>query len=345
LKDPLFCLGLISGLFGLFFFVINPAFLKKASFSPENTAAALINSTSEVFAKNDMDSLFLGQDKAQLKETPELLFVQNDSLIGSSAPMFIEARTLAALDDSETYNLKREEIIGYTVEAGDELASIAEKFGISINTILWANNLTSASKLKAGDELIILPISGTLHFVEQGDSISKIAVMYQVNEKSVIAFNQLPTSGEVMYGDILVVPDGVMPAKKQINTSPTYATPVPSSYFLQPVPSSYYITQKLHWYNAIDFSNGACGGPIFSAAGGKVEKTGYSRIAGNFVRIIHPNKVVTYYGHLSKTLVIGGQDVYQGQVIGYIGNTGYTAGPTGCHLHFAVIGARNPFSK
>jgi murein DD-endopeptidase MepM/ murein hydrolase activator NlpD len=57
--------------------------------------------------------------------------------------------------------------------------------------------------------------------------------------------------------------------------------------------------------------------------------------------------ISTFYGHLSAINVKVGQDVSQGQIIGYVGHTGYTipAGPAGCHVHFEVRGARNPFAK
>jgi len=55
--------------------------------------------------------------------------------------------------------------------------------------------------------------------------------------------------------------------------------------------------------------------------------------------------VVTLYGHLSVITVKNGGSVNVGEIIGYIGNTGRTRGQTGCHLHFEVRGARNPFAK
>ncbi|MBU0476443.1 M23 family metallopeptidase, partial [Patescibacteria group bacterium] len=63
--------------------------------------------------------------------------------------------------------------------------------------------------------------------------------------------------------------------------------------------------------------------------------------------IIHPNGVVTLYSHLQSISVKAGEKVSQGQGIGLIGHTGQTipSGPQGCHLHFEVRGAENPFAK
>jgi len=116
--------------------------------------------------------------------------------------------------------------------------------------------------------------------------------------------------------------------------------PLASSYFIFPCQGK--ITQGLHWYNAIDIGN-KCGSPIYAAAEGQIQKTGWTAIGGAYVRILHPNGVVTYYGHLSKILAAAGQKVSQGAMIGYMGQTGEKA--TGCHLHFDVIFAQNPLAK
>ncbi|MFN7088407.1 MAG: M23 family metallopeptidase, partial [Candidatus Paceibacteria bacterium] len=51
------------------------------------------------------------------------------------------------------------------------------------------------------------------------------------------------------------------------------------------------------------------------------------------------------YAHLSAVLVSSGAYVNQGDIIGSIGNTGKTHGPTGCHVHFEVRGGANPFAR
>jgi len=348
LHDPLFYLGLISVLFCIFCLSASSTlfapFLKKGGFSYKETKQGnILSRAAGVFVKNPIENLFIGPEKITLRESPDLLLIQKNSLIACSSPVFIEGRSLGILGDfdNEPSSVEREEIIEYTIKAGDDLISIASQFGISLNTLLWANDLTANSKIRAGESLIILPVSGVLYYVEDGDTVSELALRFKADAKKIIAFNRLAENGEIMRGDILVIPDGIMPISRPV-AGQTLSIPLPSSYFLLPVPSSYRMTQGLHWYNAIDFSNGTCGGPIFAAAGGKIQKIGWSRVAGNFIRILHPNNVVTFYGHLSRAAVASGDEVSQGQIIGYIGTTGYS---TGCHLHFAVYGAKNPFAK
>ncbi|MCD5396439.1 MAG: M23 family metallopeptidase [Candidatus Pacebacteria bacterium] len=240
---------------------------------------------------------------------------------------------------------KDHQIIEYVVKKGDTVAKIAKEFGIDVNTILWANNLSRKSILKEGQKLIILPVPGVLHVVKRGDTLSKIAKLYKASIEKIIEFNDLEND-KILTGDILIIPGGKKPKTLPSRKPSRKIVKVPKSYFICPIPPPCKITQKLHWYRAVDFSNGRCYDPIYAVAQGKVQKTGYDRIAGRYIRIVHPNGVVTFYGHLAKIIVKPGQEVSQGQIIGYMGHSGYTIprGKRGCHLHFDVFGGTNPFA-
>ncbi|MDD5738649.1 MAG: M23 family metallopeptidase, partial [Candidatus Pacebacteria bacterium] len=233
----------------------------------------------------------------------------------------------------------------YTVEKGDTMASLAEKFDITIATIADANNLTSKSVLKPGQKLVILPVSGLVHFVKSGETLSKLALLYKAKAQDIINANDVGVDGSAIFaGDILVIPGGVKPKAVDVKTYPQVA--VSKTYFMVPIANAR-ITQGLHWFNAVDFSNGSCGGPVVASAAGTVQKLGADSVSGNYINIIHANGVVTYYGHLASFAVKAGQKVNQGQIIGYIGHTGLTipAGESGCHVHFDVRFAVNPFAK
>jgi len=74
----------------------------------------------------------------------------------------------------------------------------------------------------------------------------------------------------------------------------------------------------------------------------EVKTSGYNGGYGLYLKIQHDNGTSTLYSHLSSISVTNGQYVNQGQIIGKMGTTGKS---TGCHLHFEVIGAKNPFIK
>jgi len=92
------------------------------------------------------------------------------------------------------------------------------------------------------------------------------------------------------------------------------------------------------WHNGVDF-RGAVGAPVYAAEEGTVrevwdqDKYCYRGAYGKFIVIEHPNNLTTMYAHLSLQSVAKGDTVSRGQVIGYIGRTGYAFGP---HLHFTV---------
>lgn len=270
------------------------------------------------------------------------LNVNSGTVLEPLAPSFlIKGRTFGSLVEEEYFG--KTEIQEYIVQEGDTLKLLSEKFNISLETLLLANELNKNSALKQGQKLLVLPVSGIMHIVSEGDSISELAQLYQVNAEDIIDFNELEDQNKICAGDILVIPGAQKP-----KVQPQYATvPLSNSYFICPIPAPCKITQGLHWFNAVDFGNGGCGEPVFAAAGGIVQRAGYLNDAGNYVRILHPNGVVTFYGHLSKITALVGEKVSQGQIIGYVGHTGITVpqGSEGCHLHFDVRFAVNPFAK
>ena len=289
-------------------------------------------------------NLFLGSTWRFLLESPNLFFVQKSSLKALSSPTNVNPKVFGSLvaETEET----RKEILEYTVQPGDTLSKIAENFGISSETLLWANDLTKSSKISPGQRLIILPVSGVFHFVQKGETLSEIAKRYKGDVEKIIEFNELDNEKDIFTGDILIIPNGIMPPKTYIAPQ----IPLASSYFICPISQPCRITQGLHWYNAVDFSHGKCGEPIYATAQGEVlnVKFGWNKGAGNYITILHPNGVITIYGHIATSLVNPGDQVSQGQMIALMGGQPGTAGAgisTGCHLHFGVQGAKNPFAQ
>jgi len=297
---------------------------------------------------------FLSVSTPKTYNSPALMIIQGNSIVEMSAPVTIFPKTLGSSGGFIEEQEQRKEIIEYTVESGDTLSSIAEKFNISLDTLLWANDLSKNSPAKMGQQLIILPVSGVLHIVKKGETLGEIAEKYKGDLQEIISFNELSDGGLITTGDNLVIPDGVMPPPKpkqtQSKQTDTPLAPLASSYFICPI-SACKISQGLHFPNAIDFINSEkCGSPVYAAAGGQVlaVKYGYNLGAGNYVKISHPNGVITIYGHLQAISISAGQEVSQGQIIGLVGGKPGTPGAgksTGCHLHFSVYGARNPFSR
>ncbi len=236
----------------------------------------------------------------------------------------------------------RNGLLSYRVKEGDSVSTIAAEFGISVNTILWANNIQDSSLIRPGQEIIILPVSGVLHEVKEGETLDSIAALYGVPLDKVTTFN----NSAVKVGDTVVVPSA-KPAGSTTVAGSKSNLPDAGDYFILPVESGWN-WGRIHDGNAVDISN-ACGTPIVASADGIVISVGsplkWNGGYGGFVRIEHPNGTKTFYGHTSSNFVSIGEAVSQGDVIARIGRTGRVSGTTGCHVHFNVSGAQNPFAN
>jgi len=255
---------------------------------------------------------------------------------------FLPYQSLASIFD----NGQRNQIITYTVQPGDTLGQVANDFGISVNSLIWANNLKDSDYLSPSQELKIPPVSGVIHIVKQGDTIQSIAKKYSAKEEKVIEFNGLPRDGSLEISRQIIVPDGkiLLSGQYVAYTSNVRFARLPDlgSFFFLPVQG--YNWGRIHGRNGIDVAN-LCGTPVYSAAEGSIiaaRESGWNGGAGKYVKISHGKEIYTLYAHLSKLLVLSGEFVSRGQLIGVMGSTGRS---TGCHLHFEVHGARNPYAR
>jgi len=114
----------------------------------------------------------------------------------------------------------------YTVLDGDTMSGIAAKMGITVNTILWANDIDNVDAIKPGDQIFILPVAGLNHVVKSGETIEDIAKQYKADKEKIISFNSLPANGELEVGASITIPDGrkeetAKPAEKETETGLT----------------------------------------------------------------------------------------------------------------------------
>jgi murein DD-endopeptidase MepM/ murein hydrolase activator NlpD len=346
LKNPVFYFSLISlVLFGGMFFS-SGSLANISGFN--NSEVVFFNSFFNEINDLEKNDLFSSQANASVLESPDFKIIQGNTLAGVSTPTIVTGKVLGSVLGSSgaSQSSVKKEIINYVVQPGDTLHSIANAHGISADTILSANEISSASLIKVGQNLIILPTDGVLHIVKSGDTISGIAQTYKSKQEEIIAFNELASQSDIYIGDILIVPGGVIPKKVPTAPSAPSKSTVASTYFIFPTEGR--VSQGLHYYNAIDVAN-KCGTPIYAAAGGTVQRVsyGWNFGGGNLVTILHSNGTVTYYGHLQTIFVKSGQKVNTGDRIGLMGGQPGTPGAgisTGCHLHFGVTGARNPLA-
>lgn len=325
----------------------------------------------------DEPPMIVSLDQGVVPKASTAILSGNGVILPVTSPLFVTSENYATLMDfgsdggsDETID---KSIIRYTVQKGETLSKIAEKFNISTETILLSNELSS-SKIKEGQELIILPINGLMHMVEKGETIESIAKEYDANPDYILEFNNLGVSNQIFVGDVLVIPNGKIVEEEPKKPSQNLATKpkskpvedtdeevpttpldnsISSAYFINPAKGV--ITQGAHYsytskgknyYTAVDIG-GEYGSPIVAAAAGTVQIVKNKWPYGMYITISHANGSTTLYSHLSSFAegILPGVSVSQGQIIGYMGNTGHVikfSGGTGTHLHYEVRGATNP---
>ncbi|HUO50371.1 MAG TPA: M23 family metallopeptidase [Candidatus Paceibacterota bacterium] len=301
----------------------------------------------------------------------DVTIVDNSALVSEEGP----AGTIADIEKPKNGTISL-----YVVQPGDTLSSIAKLFGVTTGTILSANDLPRGSALQVGQQLVILPITGVRYTVRAGDTIESIAKAYNADPTEIEANNDVDNSSLAVGQQLIIpnaeVPSSSIPASSGSSSGPNDSgviahivsgvhaigniipfanNPAEPAHNVGPVGSAdeiaYYIaplthyiqTQGIHGYNAVDLA-APIGTPILASAAGNVvvaRGSGWNGGYGEYVVIQHDNGSQTLYAHMSKVIAYDGEHVQQGQVIGYVGETGEATGP---HVHFEIRnGIRNPF--
>jgi murein DD-endopeptidase MepM/ murein hydrolase activator NlpD len=256
----------------------------------------------------------------------------------------------------------RDQIITYTILAGDTLDGIADKFGLKPESILLSNRYvltTLPENLQPGTVINIPPVDGAIYKWVTGDGLNGVAAFYEVTPDVIINWpgNNLnkDTIGDLSLpnipdGTMLFIPGGF--AESDWLPQVSRDTPaVSTSYgagFCGKITDGYTGTGTFiwptteQWLSGFDYTSthhgidiaGQLDNPVFASDTGVVVYAGSnSNGYGNLVILDHGNGWQTVYGHLDQILVTCAQNVIQGQTIGLLGSTGNSTGP---HLHFEI---------
>ncbi len=260
----------------------------------------------------------------------------------------------------------RGEVITYTVQPGDTITAIAQRFGLSMDTIAWSNDREVVFSLRPGAEMNILPVDGVYHRVYEPETIQQIADRYHVDVYSIInsEFNNLfgaTPETELPSGTRVVVPGGTSttndwtynPVVERSGGSGgggsseagyiSFAPGEPGSCGRQPnpghtggwlLPASGYSWSRgfTAYHTGVDLAS-TVGAAVFAASTGRVIYAGWNNWGYGRLIVVAHGPFTTLYGHLDSINVSCGQMVNAGQVIGAIGSTGNSSGP---HLHFEI---------
>lgn len=266
---------------------------------------------------------------------------------------------------------RRTNVIQYTVQQGDTLESIAEKFGFAdYYTLIWSNKSNKYSPLRPGNQLNILPEDGVYYEVRENTPIRDVAAQYNVDPYTIIdaEYNNLFGSTPdtlLVVGMWVVIPGG---EGERINFLPAAPSSgggsggvISGSYTLWGCTAN--ISGGTEPYNrplanyrwmqgfvpgghtGVDLApgSGSIGDPVRAAGAGTVVFAGWSDGGYGYVVVIAHSSTFSLYAHLDSARTNCNQHVNAGDTIGILGNSGNSSGP---HLHFEIrdasFNARNP---
>jgi murein DD-endopeptidase MepM/ murein hydrolase activator NlpD len=253
----------------------------------------------------------------------------------------------------------RTETIIYEVDFGDAIFSIAERFNITPETLLWANyELLNDNPdfLEVGMALNVPPVDGVYYQWQEGDTLESVAAEFEAEMDAILEFtgNNLDLANPVIEaGQFVMLPGGhrefrtwLIPVFDRGNAgvlgvalgagscTGTYTGPVGSGAFIWPT-ANHTLSGNDFWSGHLGIDIGlVTGDPVWAADAGVVVFSGWANGGyGNTIMIDHGNGYQTLYAHLNSVSRPCGAGVSAGTVVGAGGSTGNS---TGAHLHFEV---------
>jgi murein DD-endopeptidase MepM/ murein hydrolase activator NlpD len=294
-------------------------------------------------------------------ENPPNIQVALPALASNSSPTDPGIKRIASMD-TEIPERPTVDVTTYTVEQGDSIFSIADLHELKPETILWGNFEILEDNphlLKAGQVLNILPVNGTYYQWNDGDNLGQVADFFKVETKVILEypgnrFDLTEDNPEIDDGQWLIIPDGRRAIKDWGPPAITRNNPASAAFYGEGHCGSVYegaigtftfvwptTSHQISGYGfdpvvhaAIDIG-GAEGNAIYAADSGVVVYAGWSDYGYGYLIVIdHGTGWQSAYAHLNAVGVSCGQSVFQGTMIGTLGNTGNSSG---AHLHFEMI--------
>jgi murein DD-endopeptidase MepM/ murein hydrolase activator NlpD len=255
----------------------------------------------------------------------------------------------------------------YTIDTGDTIETVAFKNKVSTEEFLISNpSFNSANSLLfPGQQVVIEETNPQIkvvveeHVVQDVKSSYKTEIKYNSSivrgdEKVIqegvdglerVTQEEKRVNGTLVYVDPKSKQELTPSVSKIIEKGDKYVPTVGSkSNWAWPTNSGYTISSGYVYrinpvsgareiHAAIDISGTGYGSPIYAATNGVVSESSYRYQDGNYVCINHNNGYYTCYAHMARKAVAAGQTVDRGQIIGYVGQSGWATGP---HLHYEV---------
>ncbi len=198
-------------LVGVIVFIVNST--PTGQTSKQNALA----STADASNSNPLDELSsadIAAHVANLARLDEAVSVKNnaDSVNAQLSISPADEKIIAKTQVVSTATKSRRDIRDYTVQSGDTVASIAEKFGVTSDSLRWSNSLSGAT-IDVGKVIVIPPVNGLIYTVKSGDTPEALATRFNAAKQAIIEFNDAEVSG-LVEGQRIMIPDGIQPVTR-----------------------------------------------------------------------------------------------------------------------------------
>jgi surface antigen/uncharacterized cupredoxin-like copper-binding protein len=207
-------------LVGVIAFVANSPSTGQAG---KQNALAIAASETAADPLDELSSADIAAHVAYLARLDEAVSVKNnaDSVNAQLSISPADEKIVAKTQVVSTALKSHRDIKDYTVQPGETVTSIAEKFGITSNSLRWSNSLSS-NTIDAGKVIVIPPINGLVYTVKSGDTADSLATRYNANKQALIEFNDAEVAGLVV-GQRIMIPDGIQPVSRVSTASAGFA--------------------------------------------------------------------------------------------------------------------------
>jgi len=202
--------------------------------SPKSYFSSYVSLQQSILEPEEIKVIALSLDKytpfIDESESDFILSLQSTPLAMTTAQGYIDqpqiALAAATNGNSNSLGLKdRDDLINhYTVQGGDTISSIALKFGISVNTLRWANQISNLDYLKPNQRLIIPERNGVWHTVAKGESLSSLIKKFKGNLKATLAFNGLGKGNSIYQNQKLLIVGGKKAIPQVASATTSYAS-------------------------------------------------------------------------------------------------------------------------
>jgi len=323
-----------------------------------------VDNTIKAFIDEESYQKFLKDIQEPIKDTGTIIedvYLQNDIII-KEANISIKEQIFLNTDDLSKFLLfgTLAEQQKYIVQSGDTIETVSFNNKLSVGEFLIANDqFTSADNLLyEGQEVTLGIIKPAFKVVEEDhvvtEEVNQYETIYEEDNTLIIGTEYVKQEGEnglsrvtrkvkKVNGDVVeALPAGEEVLKptvtKIVIRGNREVSSIGGGTWHWPTATPYIITSPYGWrwgkiHKGLDISGTGRGSPIYAANNGVVTVAEYHSYNGYYIYINHNNGYLTEYAHMDSLKVKVGQVVEAGQVIGTMGDTGFS---TGVHLHFGI---------